>query len=93
MIITKQKYELVWIDAYNSTNWTKKKLKESFPITKMIKNYDGWWDCEHCLEIEAESIDDLKVKVEEYLEETGRIINVFSVIDENEETILTEEDF
>lgn len=89
-----KKYWLTWIDSYNSEHWTKKDLRKYFPISKIEKCADGWYDCEHLIPVYAETIDHLRVKVIIYFDELGRNIDVFSVLDHTKtQRLLTEENF
>lgn len=69
-----------------------KNIKKCFPVDEIDVGNDGWADCSHSVEFEADNIEDAKKRVREILEENGRNIDVFS-ISVNGETILTEEDF
>lgn len=69
-----------------------KNVKDSFPNTE-IDSYDedGWIDCSHYFEFTASSIEEVKNIVNEYLEEIGRNVDVFSVLNSKKEIVLTED--
>lgn len=94
MIETKKKFRLMWIDAYLLVdNWeTIDNIKKVFPVSSYSIAGDGWVDCDHCYKFEAENLEQVEKIVDEYLTELGRIVDVFSVIDENNQVILTEEE-
>lgn len=92
--MTKQ-YRLLWIDAYLlDDNWENvDEIKKHYPITSYSKDGDGWVDCEHCYEFNAINIEEAKNTVSIYINEIGRCIDFFSVVDENNNVILTEGDY
>jgi hypothetical protein len=93
MIKTKEKYRLCWMDAYNLANWGGiEEIKKAYPVSDYSIDVDGWADCCHCYTFEASGIDEVRKKINEYLEEIGRIVDVFSVYNSNNDVVLTEED-
>jgi hypothetical protein len=68
-------------------------IKENYPVIDVEDwDVDGWVDCLHEITIHATDIEDLKKKVQEDIDNNGRIVEVFSVYDQNGKEILTEED-
>lgn len=93
MLKTKEKFTLAWIDAYLlNDNWkTIANIKKAFPVSNYSIAGDGWVDCEHCYTFKASSLKEVKKIVKNYIDTIGRVIDVFTVLDEKNNYILTEE--
>lgn len=103
------KYFISWLDSYNTWNHTDlekvngrfalnknglKNIKELYPIYEIEGwDCDGWVDCSHLVIVWAKNREELNKEVQRVFEENGRIVDVFSVINEDKTINLTEEDF
>lgn len=71
-----------------------KNIQEGLPNSEVENiGIDGWVDICAWDYIEANNMAELKKNVNGILSENGRIIDVFNVLDENNNRVLTEEDF
>ena len=70
-----------------------KNLKKEFPnIVIENQDNDGWIDCVITENFIADTEEELRDKVDEILEMTGREVDVFSVTDNTGKVVFTEED-